>query len=92
MGYTYTVSDGPKSLTETLSIAQTWMGLSQRPDREAHIAVLQRLIDECGRKRPVGSDGVHGDLHTTECGCDRFERMGDTEHEDRDRPRPAGQD
>ena len=54
MGYTYTVSDGPKSLTETLSIAQTWMGLSQRPDREAHIAVLQRLIDECDRHERMG--------------------------------------
>lgn len=75
--HTYTVEDGPKMLRETLSLAQTWIGITQRsPDREAHIARLQRLIDECDRKRPTGAAGVHGDLHTPECGCDRYERMG----------------
>ncbi len=68
--HTYTVTDGPKTLRETLCIAQTWIGLSQQPDRKDHIGRLGRLIDECDRKRPVGSDGKHDDRHTPECGCE----------------------
>jgi hypothetical protein len=64
------VSDSPKMLRETLCIAQTWMGLSQRTDRSDHIARLQRLIDECDRHRPLGPDGKHGDRHTRTCGCE----------------------
>lgn len=65
-----TVSDSPKMLRETFCILQTWMGLSQRPDRQDHIDRLQRLIDDCDRHRPLGPDGTHGDRHTNTCGCE----------------------
>lgn len=60
----------PKMMRETLCIAQLWFGLSQRPDRESHVARLQILIDECDRHRPFGPDGKHGNLHTETCGCE----------------------
>jgi len=61
----YAVEDGPKMLRETLSAAQ---GLFDELDT-GHRARLQRLIDECERKRPTGPDGSHGGRHTDECGC-----------------------
>jgi hypothetical protein len=30
---------------------------------------IQAVLDECDRKRPTGTDGKHGNLHTDECGC-----------------------
>jgi hypothetical protein len=75
--HTYTVEDGPKMLRETLSVAQAAVGwrASQGGEEQAeraapHRARLQRLIDECERKRPTGPDGGHGDRHTPECGCE----------------------
>jgi hypothetical protein len=70
--HTYTVPDDPKMLRETLCAAQ---GVVNRhiPDtdrRQQHSDRLQRLLDECDRKRPLGPDGKHGDRHTPECGCD----------------------
>ena len=35
-----------------------------------HREKIRLLMDECERKRPTGSNGKHGDLHTTECGCE----------------------
>lgn len=75
---TYAVADGPKMLRETLCVAQLGLSLvlETRPvldggDRiRTHQARLQRLIDECDRKRPLGPDGSHGDRHTAECGCE----------------------
>lgn len=66
----YWIPDGPKELRETLCVAQTYVGLSGLDRAERDVARLQRLIDECDRKRPIGSDGKHGDKHTPECGCE----------------------
>lgn len=72
MSISYEIADGPKMLRETLCVAQTRIGnsdLDQDRKRE-HIDRLQRLINECDRHRPVGSDGKHRDLHTPTCGCE----------------------
>lgn len=64
--------DSPKMLRETLCLAQSRIinsGLDQHR-RDADVARLQLLIDECDRHRPLGPDGKHGDLHTETCGCD----------------------
>lgn len=70
------VSVTPKSLRETLCIAQTRIlnsGLDgARAGRD--VAALQLLIDECDRHRPLGQDGKHRDLHTATCGCEKEER------------------
>ncbi len=70
MSTTLNSSDSVKMLRETFCVAQTWFGLSQRPDRVSHIARLQRLIDDCDRQRPLGPDGKHGGQHTATCGCE----------------------
>jgi hypothetical protein len=68
----YIVPDEPKQLKETLCVAQALIGNSElnQDRRQGHMWVLQRLIDECDRHRPVGHDGKHGDLHTPTCGCE----------------------
>lgn len=72
--HTYTIPDGPKMLRETLCTAQALMSNMWNDayaDRwQIHIDQLQRLIDECDRKRPLGPDGKHDERHTDECGCD----------------------
>jgi hypothetical protein len=74
--HAYVVADGPKALRETLSVAQAaldellWRPTQRQEELRAHSERLQRLIDECERKRPTGPDGKHGDRHTPECGCD----------------------
>ena len=69
--YAYVVPDSPKSVRETLAIAQARIrhsGLdTHRIDSDC--ALLQRLIDETERLRPLGVGGNHGDLHTPDCGC-----------------------
>lgn len=80
--HVYRVEDGPKMLRETLCVAQALLPVTVTVttpgtrDVERHRARLQRLIDECDRKRPLGPDGRHGDRHTPECGCDRDEPCG----------------
>jgi hypothetical protein len=32
--------------------------------------MLHELVEEIDRHRPSGSDGKHGNLHTTTCGCE----------------------
>lgn len=70
--HTYTVTDGPKMLRETLCIAQA--AINARPFDEhrkaSDLARIGRLIAECDRKRPTGPDGKHDDRHTPECGCE----------------------
>jgi hypothetical protein len=61
---TYTIIDAPKQLRETLCVVMT--GLTD----QTHLDRLQRLVDECDRHRPLGTDGKHGNLHTYTCGCD----------------------
>lgn len=64
--------DSPKMLRETLCVAQARIinsGLDQHR-RDADVARLQLLINECDRHRPLGPNGKHGSLHTETCGCD----------------------
>lgn len=69
----YAVADSPKMLRETLCVAQARIGNSPHDEgrKREHIDRLQRLIDECDRKRPLGTNGKHDSLHTDECGCQR---------------------
>lgn len=64
--------DTIKMLRETFSAAQSYIGThsNRSYDRGRHVERLQRLIDECERQRPTGSDGKHADRHTPTCGCD----------------------
>lgn len=64
------VPDSIKSLRETFCVAQTHVGLSGLESAEHHVRLLQRLIDDCDRQRPLGPDGKHGDRHTATCGCE----------------------
>jgi hypothetical protein len=70
--HTYTIPDNPKMLRETLSVAQSQIDQyeSRMPRGAEHANRLQRLINECERKRPTGPDGKHGNRHTPECGCE----------------------
>jgi len=71
MTHSYEIQDSPKMLRETLCVAQAVISKNPYDLRVyEHINRLQRMIDECDRKRPLGYDGKHGDLHTEECGCD----------------------
>lgn len=73
--WAYISTDSPKMLREALCVAQSALALyAVSPDR--HLAVLGRLIDECDRHRPLGSDGKHDDLHTATCGCETTGRDG----------------
>jgi hypothetical protein len=91
----YAVEDGPKMLRETLSRAQTALGQTKENDARdawadsaADRERLQRLIDECERKRPTGPDGKHDDRHTPECGCEdpALEWGVEARHPSADRP------
>jgi len=37
---------------------------------QRYIKVIQRLIDDIDRQRPLGNDGKHGERHTKFCGCE----------------------
>jgi len=37
---------------------------------QTHVKMLQILINECERHRPIGNDGKHGSRHTATCGCE----------------------
>lgn len=71
--FAYVIPDGPKMLRETLCVAQARIGNSplDAGRKHEHIDRLQRLIDECDRMRPLGSNGKHDDRHTADCGCAR---------------------
>lgn len=75
--FDYHVPDGPKMLRETLCAAQSALIQSSvhYHRQDEHVALLQRLIDECDRKRPLYPNGKHGDLHTAECGCEDAYRV-----------------
>lgn len=69
----YIVSDSPKMLRETLCVAQSLIGNSplDAERKEVHMDCLQRLINECDKHRPLGSNGQHRNLHTATCGCEQ---------------------
>jgi len=62
----------PKLIREALCAAQTNLGygIGYDANRELYAHILQDMIDECDRQRPLGNDGKHGDNHTERCGCD----------------------
>lgn len=64
------VPDSPKMLRETLCKVFNNTDLFGRDWTEHDTARIQRLIHECDRHRPLGTDGKHGDLHTPTCGCE----------------------
>lgn len=75
--HTYAVPLTPKTLRETLAVAEAGLHAlgRERPGYQAggtiasHLERIALLIEECERKRPTGNDGKHGDRHTPECGC-----------------------
>ena len=77
--HTYAVPVSPKSLRETMCVAQFALAQLRRqlPDYNAggsidlHLEKINQLIDECDRKRPLGPDGKHDRRHTGECGCEQ---------------------
>jgi hypothetical protein len=76
--HSYVIPVTPKSLKETLCVVELSLneldrlnpGYSAGGTVASHLTKVRELMAECDRKRPTGSDGKHGDLHTTECGCD----------------------
>jgi len=75
--HAYVIPISPKTLRETLCVTQHGLHALGRehPDFNAggtidsHLARIQLLLDECGRMRPTGPDGKHGNRHTPVCGC-----------------------
>lgn len=61
-------ADTLKSVREALCIAQTRLGDSTQDASARYI--LQALINDIDRQRPLGPDGKHGNRHTPTCGCD----------------------
>lgn len=75
---TYEIGISPKSLRETLCVAQTAIANADVYDincRERDIEKLNTVIAECDRMRPLGTDGTHGDRHTDRCGCEGTEGL-----------------
>ena len=76
--HTYALPLTPKTLRETLCVVQSALQALERErpgfqaggSVESHLERIGLLVEECDRKRPTGVDGKHGDLHTTECGCE----------------------
>lgn len=68
----YTLPDSPKMLREALCVAQGAVSRTvfDSNHRQHTLDVLQRLIDECDRHRPLGVNGKHSNLHTDTCGCE----------------------
>ena len=69
-GSTVRTPDTLKSLRESLCIGQTAI-LAAHPEASdlRHTMVLQRLIDDIDRQRPLDRDGRHR-RHTAACGCE----------------------
>lgn len=56
----------PKMIKETMARIQSLAPSSSGPDSD----IVQKIIDECDRHRPIGPEGRHGQLHTETCGCE----------------------
>lgn len=62
-----------KMMRETLCVAQSAILHSPTnggASRESHVNLIQVLINECDRHRPLGPNGKHGTRHTATCGCE----------------------
>jgi hypothetical protein len=68
----YDLPIDPKTLREYMCSAQGIVNRSQYDaGGKARISdVLQQIIAECDRHRPLGPNGKHGSLHTETCGCE----------------------
>lgn len=64
--------DSLKMVREALCVAQAAIGnFPNRPTNwSGCTGILQTLINDIDRQRPLGSDGKHGNLHTPTCGCE----------------------
>ncbi|CCW14625.1 hypothetical protein [Rhodococcus aetherivorans] len=64
--------DHLKTIHEALCVAQTAIGnFPEQPTNwPPYIQVLQNLINDIERQRPIGSNGKHGNLHTPNCQCE----------------------
>lgn len=60
----------PKTAREALCVAEWAISHDGREEHRRHLPVIAALIREQDGKRPLGSDGKHGNLHTPECGCE----------------------
>jgi len=60
----------PKSLRETLCLAQSLINRHAPRGGHLHSDYLQELINECDRHRPLNAQGKHANLHTNTCGCE----------------------
>ena len=73
--HNYTLAMSPKTVHEQACVLQRALAEYRTyhkligPTYDVADEFLQLLLDECNRKRPTGSDGKHGNLHTDECGC-----------------------
>lgn len=65
-------ADSLKMVREALCVAQAAIGnFPNKPTNwDGCTTILQRLINDIDRQRPLGSDGKHGKLHTPTCGCE----------------------
>lgn len=74
-------SANAKMLRETLCLAQSrfykleeYFDSEWSPERaiemKHHAERIQELINEIDKHRPLGSDGKHGNRHTSTCGCE----------------------
>lgn len=64
------LTDSPKMVREALCRVQAVIELYSDSRVRRDIEIVNRLIDECDRNRPLGPDGTHGDRHTPTCGCE----------------------
>lgn len=63
-----------KMLREALCVAEGHLLRSEQYSGKArHMGTLIREID---KHRPIGSNGKHGTLHTSTCGCEDGEMEG----------------
>lgn len=75
--HTYVLPLTPKTLMETMCVVESALhalererpGFNAGGSIQSHLERIRLVMDECERKRPTGSNGKHGNLHTPECGC-----------------------
>lgn len=73
------LTDSLKMLRESLCAVQ--LGAAGA-ERMTHADRIGRIISEIDRQRPLGSNGKHGDLHTSTCGCSGSEPQGEPSDDD----------
>ena len=56
-----------KLVREALAFSQSSIGPGAQG--KMYRDVLQDMINDCDRQRPLGADGRHSDLYTDNCGC-----------------------